>query len=74
MWTWFIILSIVAAFSNWSPESADHIIEIGGQDVLRYAEMMTRYARVRGLKRLLIAVPVPGATKLHRLEENHFAQ
>ena len=37
---------------------ADHIIEIGGQDVLRYAEMMTRYARVRGLKRLLIAVPV----------------
>jgi uncharacterized protein YbjT (DUF2867 family) len=58
MWTWFIILSIVAAFSNWSPASADHFIEIGGQDVLRYAEMMTRYARVRGLKRLLIAVPV----------------
>ena len=41
-----------------SPASADHIIEIGGLDVLTYAEMMTRYARVRGLKRLLIAVPV----------------
>ena len=41
-----------------TPESADRIIEIGGQDVLTYAEMMTRYARVRALKRLLIAVPV----------------
>jgi uncharacterized protein YbjT (DUF2867 family) len=41
-----------------TPESAGRIIEIGGQDVLTYAEMMTRYARVRGLKRLLIPVPV----------------
>ncbi len=40
-----------------TPESAGRIIEIGGQDVLTYAEMMTRYARVRGLKRLLIPVP-----------------
>jgi uncharacterized protein YbjT (DUF2867 family) len=40
------------------PECAGRIIEIGGEDVLTYAEMMTRYARVRGLKRLLIAVPV----------------
>ena len=47
---------LVAALG--SPESAGRIIEIGGQDVLTYAEMMTRYARVRGLKRLLIAVPV----------------
>jgi len=47
---------LVAAIQ--SPASADHIIEIGGQDVLTYAEMMTRYARVRGLKRLLIAVPI----------------
>ena len=39
-------------------ESIDRVIEIGGQDVLTYAEMMTRYARVRRLKRLLIAVPV----------------
>ena len=47
---------LVAAIE--SPESAGRIIEIGGQDVLTYSEMMTRYARVRGLKRVLIAVPV----------------
>src|SRR4029077_15984983 len=41
-----------------STDSAGRILEIGGQDVLTYAEMMTRYARVRGLKRVLIAVPV----------------
>jgi uncharacterized protein YbjT (DUF2867 family) len=33
-----------------SLESAGRIIEIGGRDVLTYAEMMTRYARVRGLR------------------------
>ena len=47
---------LVAAIE--SPESSGRIIELGGQDVLTYAEMMTRYAHVRGLKRLLIAVPV----------------
>lgn len=47
---------LVAAID--SPESAGRIIEIGGRDVLTYAEMMTRYAQVRGLKRFLIAVPV----------------
>jgi uncharacterized protein YbjT (DUF2867 family) len=47
---------LVAAID--STESVGRIIEIGGQDVLTYAEMMTGYARVRGLKRLLIAVPV----------------
>lgn len=40
------------------PESAGRILEIGGRDVLTYAGMMTGYARVRGLKRRLIAVPV----------------
>jgi len=40
------------------PESAGRIVEIGGADVLTYGEMMTRYARVRGLKRWLVAVPV----------------
>ncbi|MCS6805121.1 MAG: SDR family oxidoreductase [Acidobacteriota bacterium] len=40
------------------PESADEIIEIGGADVLTYAEMMLGYARARGLKRFLIPVPV----------------
>jgi hypothetical protein len=41
-----------------SPETAGRILEIGGRDVLTYAEMMTGYARARGLKRWLIAVPV----------------
>ncbi len=40
------------------PETAGRIIEIGGADVLTYGQMMTGYARVRGLHRLLIPVPV----------------
>jgi uncharacterized protein YbjT (DUF2867 family) len=40
------------------PESAGRIIEIGGSDVLTYGEMMLGYARVRGLRRWLLAVPV----------------
>ena len=38
--------------------STGRILEIGGRDVLTYAEMMTGYARARGLTRRLIAVPV----------------
>jgi uncharacterized protein YbjT (DUF2867 family) len=40
------------------PESTGRILEIGGRDVLTYANMMTGYAEARGLKRRLIAVPV----------------
>jgi uncharacterized protein YbjT (DUF2867 family) len=40
------------------PESSGKIIEIGGNEVLTYGEMMTEYAHVRGLKRYLIPVPV----------------
>lgn len=40
------------------PASVGRIIEIGGRDVVTYADMMTGYARARGLKRRLIAVPV----------------
>jgi len=40
------------------PESAGRVIEIGGQDVLTYAEMMQTYAEIRDLKRLLVPVPV----------------
>ncbi|MSR33182.1 MAG: SDR family oxidoreductase [Phycisphaerales bacterium] len=40
------------------PQSAGRILEIGGRDVVTYADMMSGYARVRGLKRRLIAVPV----------------
>lgn len=34
------------------------VVEIGGPDVLSYGEMMRRYARQRGLRRLMIPVPV----------------
>ena len=39
-------------------ESAGQTIEIGGADVLTNAEMMMTYARIRGLRRLIIPVPV----------------
>jgi uncharacterized protein YbjT (DUF2867 family) len=38
--------------------SAGRVIEIGGAEVLTYGEMMTGYAEVRGLRRLLVPVPV----------------
>jgi len=41
-----------------TPASTGQIIEIGGSDVLTYGEMMTGYAKVRGLRRWLVPVPV----------------
>ena len=38
---------------------AEGIYEIGGPDVLSYRQMMVGYARVRGLRRLILAFPVP---------------
>jgi hypothetical protein len=46
---------LVAAAGH--PERAG-IVEIGGPDVLSYAEMMQTYARLRGMRRLMIPVPV----------------
>jgi uncharacterized protein YbjT (DUF2867 family) len=46
---------LVAALNH--PESADEIVEIGGTDVLTYAEMFQIYAAVRGLKRWVVNVP-----------------
>jgi uncharacterized protein YbjT (DUF2867 family) len=40
------------------PESCGRIIQIGGSDVITYAEMMMLYAEVRGLKRRMFPVPV----------------
>jgi uncharacterized protein YbjT (DUF2867 family) len=40
------------------PESAGRIIEIGGADVLTYADTMLEYSRIRGLKRFVVPVPV----------------
>ena len=49
---------------NYLLEALDHptaqgIYEIGGQDILSYREMMLRYARLRGLRRLILSIPVP---------------
>lgn len=38
--------------------STGEIIEIGGRDVITFADMIRQYAEVRGLKRILIQVPV----------------
>jgi len=46
---------LVAALDH--PESAEEIVEIGGTDVLTYAEMFQIYAAVRGLKRWVVNVP-----------------
>jgi uncharacterized protein YbjT (DUF2867 family) len=51
-----VIEYLVASLQN--PDSAGQIIEIGGADVLTYGDMMKLYARVRGLRRLLINVPL----------------
>ncbi|HEX9016858.1 MAG TPA: SDR family oxidoreductase [Chloroflexota bacterium] len=40
------------------PESAGKTIQIGGADALSYAEMMICYARVRGLQRHQLLVPL----------------
>jgi uncharacterized protein YbjT (DUF2867 family) len=41
------------------PDCAGRIIPIGGEDVLSYADMFRQYAEVRGLRRLMVTVPVP---------------
>ncbi len=45
-------------------EALDHpdatgIFEIGGLDVLSYRDMMLRYASIRGLRRIILSLPVP---------------
>ena len=51
-----VLAYLVSALET--PGSTGKIIEIGGNEVLTYGEMMTEYASVRGLKRWLIPVPV----------------
>ncbi len=51
-----VLRYMVAALET--PQSAAQVIEIGGADVITYGDMMTGYARVRGLRRYLIPVPV----------------
>lgn len=40
------------------PASVGRILEIGGQDILTYREMMLAYARARGLKRRIYVTPL----------------
>ncbi len=41
-------------------DAEDHrIVEIGGPDILSYRELMLRYAKIRGLKRYVLATSVP---------------
>lgn len=40
------------------PETKNEIIQIGGENVITYADMMLIYARLNKLKRLLIPVPI----------------
>ncbi|MHB1089847.1 MAG: NAD(P)H-binding protein, partial [Ilumatobacteraceae bacterium] len=40
-------------------DDACGLYEIGGRDVLSYREMMLHYARIRGLRRVIVALPVP---------------
>lgn len=40
------------------PESSGRIVEIGGSEIVTYGEMMMIYAEARGLKRLMVPVPV----------------
>lgn len=52
----WVLAYLIAALDH--PE-AEGIYEIGGQDILTYREMMLRYARIRGLHRLILSLPVP---------------
>ena len=40
------------------PDSGDRVFEIGGPDIVSYGDMMREYARLRGLRRVLLPVPV----------------
>ena len=41
-----------------TPESMGKIIDIGGQDIVTYKDMMLIYARLRGLRRYIIPIPL----------------
>ena len=51
-----LIAYLVAALDL--PSGAERIYEIGGPDRVTYGDLMREYARQRGLKRLLIPVPL----------------
>jgi hypothetical protein len=40
------------------PPGGDRVFEIGGPEIVSYGDMLREYARLRGLRRLLLPVPV----------------
>jgi lipocalin/uncharacterized protein YbjT (DUF2867 family)/ligand-binding SRPBCC domain-containing protein len=60
-WTQPIAIDDVLAYLRAAldlPEGGEGIFEIGGPEVLSYGDIMRAYAKQRGLRRLLIPVPV----------------
>jgi uncharacterized protein YbjT (DUF2867 family) len=51
-----VLAYLVAALGR--PETTGRVFEIGGPAVLTYGDMMLGYARIRGLRRWLVPVPV----------------
>jgi len=51
-----VLAYLMAALET--PAARGRLVEIGGADVVTYGEMMTGYARERGLRRWLVPVPV----------------
>ena len=51
-----VLAYLLAAIEQ--PEDGSHIFEIGGPDQVSYLDIMREYARQRGLKRLVVPVPV----------------
>jgi uncharacterized protein YbjT (DUF2867 family) len=47
---------LITAAEN--PSTDSHTVEVGGPDVLTYQEMMLTYARIVGLRRFIIPVPM----------------
>lgn len=53
------VLTYLVAVLDDGGQGTDRVLEVGGADVLTYADMMRTYARVAGLRpRLLVSVPV----------------
>jgi uncharacterized protein YbjT (DUF2867 family) len=51
------VLAYLAAALE-TPESAGQVIEIGGPDVMSYGDTLLTYARIRGLRRRVLILPV----------------
>ncbi len=51
-----VLRYLVAASED--PGAGHRVVEIGGPDVMSYRELMLEYARARGLRRILLPVPV----------------